>query len=121
MLQPFVILCMCSVLHAKICAQTAVPVLRNEGDRFFDSVMREQEPIHRGAEYWRFPHKILNGIVYFHSDTITRGHVLYYNRSYNNVPLIYDQTTDELITVDLSGKVMIRLFTPEVGSFTIHG
>jgi hypothetical protein len=121
MFKPFAILCMCSVLHAKICAQTADPLFKNEGDRFFDSVLREQEPVHRGAEYWWFPHKILNGIVYFHSDTITKGRLQYYNRSYNNVPLIYDQSTDELITVDLAGKVMIRLFSPEVGSFKIHG
>jgi hypothetical protein len=37
------------------------------------------------------------------------------------VPLVYDQITDELVTLDFSGRVMIRMFTPEIKSFRIYG
>ena len=81
----------------------------------------EQEPIYRGEEYLRFPHRISNGIASYKADTITSGEIVYYNRLYKNVPLVYDQITDELVTLDFSGGVMIRMFTPEIKSFRIYG
>ncbi len=80
----------------------------------------EQEPIYRGAEYRLFPFTTVKGIPWFAGDTLSNGKVTYYGRRYDNVPLMYDQTSDELITVDLSGNMMIRMYSPKVDSFFIH-
>ena len=90
-------------------------------DQFHHSLTKEQEPIFRGAEYRRFPYQTLNGIIYFQSANLANGNVVYYDRPYNDVRLLYDQMTDELITVDITGNSFIRLFSPKVRSFNIHG
>jgi len=92
-----------------------------DGKLVSTSQTQEQEPIYQGAEYKRYRYKIENGTAYYKSDTFATGDVVYYNRSYKKVPLVYDQVSDELVTVDISGRAMIRLFTPKINSFHIHG
>jgi hypothetical protein len=84
-----------------------------------NTTLKEQEPIFRGAEYRPFP-PTSGGIIYFQSDTLTRGDVIYHNRLYKNVPLLYDQLTDELVTLTLDGGSLIRLYTPKVQGFNIY-
>jgi hypothetical protein len=91
-----------------------------DGDLLIQSSTREQEPLYRGAEYWWYPFPLSNGIAYFESDSLIPGEVVYYGRQYKNVPLIYDQVSDELVTVGMSGHVLLRLFGPAVHSFSIH-
>lgn len=114
-------LCWYILPQPTLIAQNAHDQKTSTGDEIFQAAVLEQEPIYRGAEYWRFPYKTVNGIVYFKADTLTKGNVEYYHRQYYNMPLLYDQSTDELVTVDLSGRTMIRLFSPGVQTFSIHG
>lgn len=113
--------CCCTYFIPASLAQTAL--IKNttvDGDLLIQSPTRQQEPLYRGAEYWWYPFPLTNGIAYYGSDSLTMGEVDYYGRRYQNVPLIYDQVTGELITMGMSGYVLLRLFGPEVKSFVVH-
>jgi hypothetical protein len=111
-LSPFiqvVTLACCTILHLQSYGQNNI----------FLSATKEQEPIFRGAEYRLFPPTV-GDIIYFKHDTITHGDVIYFDRHYKNIPLLYDQLTDELVTVNLDGSSLIRLYSPKVKSFRIY-
>jgi hypothetical protein len=111
----------CCFFRPAIFAQLTAPAMTVDGKLISASKTQEQEPIFQGAEYRRFPYETVNGIIYFGSNSLLSGDVTYHDRQYKNVPLLYDQLTDELITPDMSGTALIRLFTPKVQSFRIHG
>jgi hypothetical protein len=110
--------CLCLIVCSRAQLMSSITV---NGEQISHSRTKEQEPIYSGAEYLRFPNKIENGIAYYRADTITLGDLVYHGRSYKNVPLIYDQVSDELVTIGLSGRVLIRLFSPKIDSFRVHG
>jgi hypothetical protein len=114
MIKPLIVLCCCVILHLNSQGQNSI------GHQFRNFPIKEQEPIFSGAEYRFFP-PTAGGIIYFKSDTLTHGDVTYFNRYYKNIPLIYDQLTDELATVNIDGSALIRLFSPKVMSFRVYG
>lgn len=109
LLKPLITIGCCFVLHLQSHSQNNIVL----------SSTKEQEPIFRGAEYRLFP-VTTGGIIYFKHDTLTRGDVTYFNRYYKNIPLLYDQLTDELVTVNLDSSSLIRLFSPKIKSFRIY-
>jgi hypothetical protein len=121
MSKPLTVLCCCAILYSQSHSQSGTSSDINITTQLYHSATREQEPIFRGAEYRFFPYQTLKAIIYFGSNTITRGDVTYYGRHYKNIYLLYDQSTDELITSNIAGDALIRLVTPKVESFRIHG
>lgn len=120
-IKPLTALCLAAILCTELFSQSASSSGSERDITVLHSVTKEQEPIFRGAQYSFFRSRVLNGSIYFGSDIITRGEVTYYNRNYKNVRLLYDQLTDELVTSDISGNTLIRLYTPKVSAFKIHG
>lgn len=115
MIKSLIALCCCAVLNTVANGQNSI-LFKNT---LQNSTLKEQEPIFRGAEYRLFPPTV-GGIVYFQSDTLTHGDVIYYDRAYKNIPLLYNQLTDELVTLTLDGGSLIRLYTPKVRWFRVH-
>jgi hypothetical protein len=118
--KPFAALCFCSILYSGSYCQDSTTLNNNTGNQLYHSATREQEPIFSGAEYRRFPYQTMNGIIYFGSANITPGDVIYHDRQYKNIRLLYDQSTDELATVDITDNTLIRLYSPKVHSFRIY-
>lgn len=87
----------------------------------YSAAVHEQQPVFYGSEYVRTVLPISKGSIFFHSNQVSSGNVRYAGRYFQNIPLIYDQLADELCTRPIQGMSLLRLFTPKVDSFSLHG
>src|SRR4051812_33934566 len=79
----------------------------------------DQAPVNRGPEYLRKPFPISNGHSYFISDNLSTGSLKYDGVAYDSIPLLYDETSGELITSDYQHSTLISLFNPKIQRFTL--
>ena len=121
MTKPLTVLCLCTILYLESYGQSGASLDNVTGTQLYQAATKEQDPIFSGGEYQRFPYQTINGIICFGSNNFTFGELFYYDRQYKNVRLLYDQLLDELVTTDITGNALIRLFSPKVRSFHMHG
>jgi hypothetical protein len=81
--------------------------------------LNDQKGIYNGSLYLRLI-QTHTGHVYFKSDSLTAGQVVYDGVLYENVPLLYDELKDELVTTDITGLSLVQLIKDKVTSFTIY-
>lgn len=72
-----------------------------------------------GPVYPKYPFHISEGHPYFGTNEPTPGSLVYYGMFYENVKLMYDEITDELITEDILHRNLIQLYKNRITSFTI--
>jgi hypothetical protein len=81
--------------------------------------LNDQKGIYNGSIYLR-PIQTHTGHVYYKSDSLTSGQVVYDGVLYENVPLLYDELKNELVTTDITGLSLVQLIKDKVASFTIY-
>jgi len=86
---------------------------KNEGD---------QAAIYNGRQYLRPVYSFeKNAHVFFETDKMVRGSVIYQGLRYDSVNLIYDENSDELVTNDYNVTDLVTLFKERVTGFSILG
>lgn len=108
-------------------AQTASPLIDNNDAQNINRMIdmyhlnaRANDPLFNGREYERYPFYINKGIPYYMADTLKNGTLIYDGLRYNDVPLLYDQIVDELITLDFTRQHLIKLVKQKVDSFILY-
>ena len=107
-------------LHAQLDKQAQDPQLTNTIS-VFNSMVRDQSALYNGSYYYRFPEYIHSGHPFFVSDKPAIGEVFYDGTLFKNVPLLYDERIDELITYDYNKTNLLQLVKLKVNMFSIHG
>ncbi len=108
-------------------AQTASPLTGNDDQNISRMIdiyhlgAGANDPLFNGREYERLSFYINKGIPYYVADTLKNGTVVYDGLNYNNVPLLYDQVVDELVTLNFTGQHLIKLVKQKVDSFFLYG
>ncbi len=87
----------------------------------YHSGAKSHNPIFNGREYERYPFYINKGIPYFIADSLKTGFLVYDGLRYNDILLLYDQISDELITRDYTGQFLVKLVKLKVDSFVLYG
>lgn len=111
-----VILGLCPV--ALFCQSSSSAAISNT-IAFYQRAIGDQSGIYNGTQYYRYPGFINSGHVFFMSDSLTNGSVNYDGITYNNVPLLYDEMIDELLTTDYRKENLVQLVKLKVERFTI--
>ena len=87
----------------------------------YHSSAGDQSGIYNGSLYLRYQKKLDHGHPYFRSDSFSTGRVLYDETWYENLPLLYDEVTGDLVTKDISGINLVKLVRQKITRFEIHG
>ena len=87
---------------------------------FYHQSIGSQSGIYNGFQYYRYPGFINSGHPFYFADSLTKGSVYYDGVFYENVSLLYDEVTDELLTTDFRGDNLVQLVKLKVDSFTIN-
>lgn len=85
-------------------------------DLFYHSV-NESSHLFNGTEYIMYDQHI-KGTPYF-MDNVTTGSVFYDGTWYQDVPMLYELTTNKLVIRQYNGGVLICLVNEKVGSFIL--
>jgi len=88
--------------------------------RIYHDMAGDQSGLYNGGFYYPYPAHIHNGHPYFSSSTPLTGTVWYDGSSYENIPLLYDEVRDELVTPDFKKQYLIQLVKDKVDSFMIQ-
>ncbi len=80
-----------------------------------------QQDLINGREYNRYNIFFTRGIPYFKTDSLTIGSIEFDGKKYDNVPLLYDQVMDEIVTNNLDKSNFVRLVKPRVQRFSVMG
>lgn len=84
----------------------------------FNNTVKGNLGLYNGSEYLYGGHNV-KGFPYFKSDDILKGSVLYDGNLYNDVPMRFDLTTNELIILDRTQNFPIKLITSKLDYFII--
>jgi hypothetical protein len=85
----------------------------------FSAALGNQSPVYNGIQYVRYPNFIHTGHPFFVADSMVNGSVTFEGVTYNNIPLLLDESKDQLITTDLQGDNLVQLFKNSITTFNI--
>jgi hypothetical protein len=91
---------------------------KNNVVALFDSAFKGNVGLYNGGEYLYGGHNV-KGFPYFKSNDILQGSVLYDGILYNDVPMRFDLTTNELVILDYTKNFPIKLITSRLDYFVI--
>jgi hypothetical protein len=84
----------------------------------FNNTIKGNIGLYNGSEYLYGGHNV-KGFPYFKSEDVLKGTVLYDDILYNDVPMRFDLTTNELIILDYTKNFPIKLITSKLDYFVI--
>lgn len=108
----------CNLTAQSLSTDSTDPVKRN-AVRIFTSALGDQAAVYNGVQYRRYPHVIHAGHPFFIADKLEKGTVTYDGHLYEDLNLMYDVVNDELITTDVPGDNLVKLYKRKVQAFTI--
>ena len=114
------------LFNATLIAQTLprdtafVSAGRENTKNFYINTMKEQNQLYNGGDYLDYRSLKDEHPYYISEDWIT-GSVQYNHEQYDDVSLLYNIQTDNIITEQPSSAVMIQLIRDKVQSFTMDG
>jgi hypothetical protein len=114
------------IFNATSIAQTLPPDTafvsagRENTKSFYVNTMKEQNQLYNGGDYLDYRPLKDEHPYYISEDWIT-GSVQYNNEQYDDVSLLYNIHTDDIITEQPSSAIMIKLIRDKVQSFSIEG
>lgn len=92
---------------------------RKKAIAFYTRSIQDQSRLYNGSDYVVYmPEKEEH--PYFKVDDWSNGSIIYWNELYENVPLMYDINTDQIITEHNKGNA-IKLVAEKVQGFTLLG
>jgi hypothetical protein len=86
----------------------------------FNNTIKGNIGLYNGGEYLYGGHNV-KGFPYFKSSDILKGSLLYDGILYNDVPMRFDLTTNELVILDFTRNFPIKLITSKLDYFIIDG
>ncbi|HEX5024418.1 MAG TPA: hypothetical protein VFV68_04065 [Agriterribacter sp.] len=81
--------------------------------------LQTQSGLYNGSEYVSYAHLLKEGHPYFDTAVLTPGWVYYDNLLYQDVPMLYDIISDELIARHFNNVFLIQLIRSKVDSFGV--
>ena len=84
----------------------------------FNNSFKNNISLYNGSEYLYGGHNI-KGFAYYKSADILQGSVMYNGNLYNDVPMRFDLTTNELIILDYTNNYPIKLVSSKIDFFII--
>ncbi|MES2647208.1 MAG: hypothetical protein V4717_10055 [Bacteroidota bacterium] len=86
---------------------------------YYHSTIKDQHPLLTGRMNLPYPHAFKDGIPYFLTDKFTNGEIFYDGLLYKNIPLLFDQVSNYVITLAQFGR--LELVNEKIVSFRIDG
>lgn len=83
----------------------------------YSSAIGENAHLYNGREYFTYDKRI-KGNPFFETDSMTAGNISYNGGEYDNVPMLYDITRDEVIINRYHQNFKISLLTEKLEKFT---
>ena len=80
-----------------------------------------QTHLYNGTEYVSAWKPYLEGNQFFASEEFTRGAIYYDHAWYQQVPMLYDVLTDEVVIIHNSSGKKMTLISTKVDTFQLHG
>lgn len=109
-----------NICFAQQSADTAfVRVAKKKVVASYTAAIEHQSRLYNGSDYVMYISRDEEH-PYYKIDDWAFGSITYWDESYENVPLLYDLSTDEIITEHIRGNV-IKLVTFKVKEFAMHG
>lgn len=87
----------------------------------YSNTLSEQLHLYNGKEYTEYSHPFEEGQPYFITNNLTDGTVTYDGNTYNEVPLLYNVVTDDVIILASNQFSKIRLLKERVTAFSLLG
>ncbi|MFT3705650.1 MAG: hypothetical protein QM802_24995 [Agriterribacter sp.] len=109
-------------LKSQMQADTALLNLqkKNAVNIYYQS-LQIQAGIYNGSEYVPYVNTLKEGHPYFDTTAILKGSVLYDGMQYNDIPMLYDIITDQLIIQHYNKVFLVQLIRSKVDSFNLLG
>jgi hypothetical protein len=106
--------------NAQLSVQDSITYVQTKDSviALFNSTLRSNVGLYNGSEYLYGGHNV-KGFPYFKSDNTLKGSVMYNGNLYNDVPMRFDLTTNELIILDYTRNYPIKLLASKVEYFII--
>ena len=86
----------------------------------YNKTFEEQLHLYNGTEYLGYPKPFEEGQPYFIQDTWSKGTVSYDGNTYENVPILYNLVTDQLIISAYNNATKIQLLKEKISNFFIQ-
>lgn len=93
--------------------------IANAASTYYDR-MQENAPFYNGVGYTGYGHNI-NGHPFFQSDMLQKASFYYDGTLYENIPLLYDLVSDEVVIKDYTNNYYIRLNSSKIRYFSLLG
>ncbi|MBV9963912.1 MAG: hypothetical protein JO072_16835 [Parafilimonas sp.] len=84
----------------------------------FDNSFKSNISLYNGSEYLYGGHNV-KGFAYYRSADILKGSIMYNGNLYDDVPMRFDLTTNELVILDYTGNYPIKLVSSKIDFFIL--
>lgn len=91
--------------------------IENTRAQYFKS-LKENAPFYTGSEEVGYGQNMM-GHPFFESDSLQKGSIYYDGTLYENIPILYDLVSDEVILKDYRNNYFIRLSSVKIRYFTL--
>lgn len=99
---------------------TSSPAIKN-AIQFYSTTLHEQLHLYNGTAYHEYVMSFEEGDPYFLQSTWSTGTVNYDGNNYNDVSIMYNLVTDEVIILAYNKVVKIQLLKDRVAGFSLSG
>jgi len=97
-----------------------VSAAREQTKKYYDHVVKDQNQLYNGGDYVDYRPLKEEHPYYISEDWIT-GTVQYHGEQYDDVSILYNIHTDDVIVEQSSSSIMIKLIRDKVQSFSLDG
>jgi len=78
--------------------------------------LRQNAPLYNGSEYVSYGQNLV-GSAFFGSDSLQKAEINYEGTVYNDIPILYDLVSDEIVIKDYNGNYYIKLVKEKLNYF----
>src|SRR4051794_5907994 len=89
--------------------------------RFYNATLSQQLHIYNGPEYHDYVHTFQQGQPYFMQDQWSKGTVSYDGNLYDDVSILYNIVTDNVVILANNNVSKIELIKDKVAAFSLLG
>ncbi len=82
--------------------------------------LQHQSGLYNGSEYVQYLNLLKEGHPYFDTSVLTIGKVHYDGLAYNDVPMLYDIITDQIVIQHYNKVFLVQLIRSRIDSFNIQ-
>ncbi len=107
------------VIAQQTAASDSLSALRNTV-QFYRQKVKDNSVLFQGRQYIGFDNRI-EGHAFFLTSEWLEGDLYYKGRHYQQVPMLYDITAEELVVKHYEGLFRIKLFKEQVDHFVLLG